>query len=246
MLKRIAGVVLAISLAGLAGCTSPALKRENLALKERVRTLENKQAALIDENEALKAHADQIQAQLAQAKKESDKLTRLVGDLRSEQEKMLQQRRELEKLVQGLSGITVQPRSEGNFIVMESKILFASGKADLNDEAKTTLDRVAGYLLEHPDLQIRVDGHTDGVPIRYSGWQDNYQLAAMRAHSVMRYLVEKGVDPARMYITGFGPNRPLVEPEEPTAPVDENRRVEILLVPEGMRSISEILKGFGQ
>ena len=60
----------------------------------------------------------------------------------------------------------------------------------------------------------------------------------------MRHLVSSGVDPARMYVAGFGPNRPRVEPEPADEAMAANRRVEILLVPRGARSVTEILQGF--
>ena len=91
---------------------------------------------------------------------------------------------------------------------------------------------------------IRVDGHSDGEPIKHSQWKDNYHLSAMRAHAVMQYLASQGVPAQNMYIVGFGPNRPLVEPVEPEAPMPKNRRVEILLVPQAQRSIEQILEQF--
>lgn len=243
MLKRTVAVVVAISLIGLTGCCGQ-LKKQNQSLQTQVIELGDAKEMLLAENETLKAHSETLQVGLVGAKKEARQMAELVGELKGEQDKLLKQRLELEKLVRGLSGITIEPRNEGNFIVMESEILFASGKAELNEDAKASLNRIGDYLQPKSTLQIRVDGHTDAVPIKHSGWQDNYQLAAMRAHAVMAYLVEKGVASERMYVVGFGPNRPLVQPEDPTEPMAENRRVEILLVPEGIRSISEILEGF--
>ncbi len=245
MLKRTVLSVFAVSLVGLVGCTGR-LTRENQGLQDQIAALQQKQDALLRENDVLKAHAAELEGNLTEAQKEASQMSQLASELRSEQAKLQNQRTELEKLVKNLSGITIERRSEGNFIVMESEILFASGKAELNEGAKASLDQIAGYMLEKKDLQIRVDGHTDGVPIKLSGWEDNYHLAAMRAHAVMRYLADKGVSPDRMYIVGFGPNRPLAKPETPTAPMDQNRRVEILLVPQGIRSIGEILEGFKQ
>jgi len=245
MLKRTILCVLAVSLVGSVGCAGQ-LKKKNQALQDQIAALERKEAALLRENDVLKAHAAEVEANLAEARKEARQMSELVDELRGEQQKLQDQRKELEKLVQDLSGITVEPRNEGNFIVMESEILFASGKAELNEAAKGSLDRIAGYLLDKEGLQVRIDGHTDGAPIKFSPWEDNYHLGAMRAHAVMRYLMDRGISAGRMYIVGFGPNRPIVEPESPTDRVAENRRVEILLVPEGIRSISEILEGFGR
>lgn len=243
MLKRAMMVVLGISLIGLAGCCS-GVRKQNTSLQSRLADLQQERDGLISQVDVLKASQKGLEARLAESDRERRRMTELVGELTGEQDKLRQQRQELERLVQDLTGITVERRSEGNFIVMESEILFALGKAELNEDAKASLGRIADYLLDKTGLQIRIDGHTDGVPIRHSPWKDNYHLGAMRAHAVMRYLTDEGLDAERMYIVGFGPNRPVVEPEDPVEPIAENRRVEILLVPDGVRSISEILEGF--
>jgi chemotaxis protein MotB len=153
--------------------------------------------------------------------------------------------------VRKVSGMSIEERPEGNFIVIENSILFESGEIELSDPARQTLSNtVVGYLQdrlrEHPEQQIRIDGHTDGEPISASGWKSNYHLAAMRAHSVMAYLASQGIPTSNMYIVGFGPNSPRVEPPEPTAPVAENRRVEILVAPRRAEGIEERLQEFLQ
>ncbi len=243
MLKRTVATVVGILLIGLTGCCGQ-LKKQNQSLQTQVIDLEEAREMLLADNETLKTHAASLEVGLVEAKKEADQMARLLGELKGEEGKLQRERLELEKLARRIEGFTIEQRPEGNFIVMDSEILFASGKADLKEDAKASLDRIADYLLQKSALEIRVDGHTDAVPIKHSGWQDNYQLAAMRAHAVMAYLGEKGVASERMYVVGFGPNRPLVQPEDPLEPMAENRRVEILLVPEGIRSITEILEGF--
>ena len=245
MLKRAIVVGLAICLAGLAGCAQiKDLERKNANLHAQVQSLQAERDELVAENQALKTDRETLQAALTDARKEARRMSELVGEMKAEQDKLHRQTAELKALLDEFGGIDVEARREGNFIVMQSEILFDSGKVDLNPDAADSLNKVADYLVAHSELPIRIDGHTDGVPIQHSPWKDNYHLAAMRAHAVMRYLMERGVSPERMHIVGFGPNEPRVEPQEPTEPVAANRRVEILLVPEGARSIGEILEGF--
>ncbi|MHC4480060.1 MAG: OmpA/MotB family protein [Planctomycetota bacterium] len=243
MLKRIVLLGLGVCVVGLTGCTAN-LKKENANLRSQLAALEARRDQLAEENRGLRTDLGALQGALTEARTDARRMSGLVDELRGEQEKLQQQTLELKKLLDDFAGISVEARSEGNFIVMESEILFDLGKAELSEAATSSLDRVAEYLLAHNELPLRIDGHTDGVPIVHSPWKDNYHLAAMRAHAVMGYLVGKGVSPDRMYIAGFGPNKPLQEPPEPTAPVPQNRRVEIMLVPTGVRSISEILEGF--
>ncbi|MFO7955768.1 MAG: OmpA family protein [Candidatus Brocadiia bacterium] len=246
MRNRILLLVLAVAFLGLTGCANQAkeLREQKANLQEQLRMCEGERESLLANIDELQAEKQTLQQQLAEAQQEAGQQEELLSQLRAEQARLEEQRAELQSLVKDLSGVEVQSRREGNFIVVENDILFALGKIDLTEEAKGALQEVLQYLLSHPSTKIRIDGHTDGVPIRNAPFEDNYHLSAMRAHSVMTYLVENGMDPARGYICGFGPNRPVVEPEEPTAPVAENRRVEILVMPEGSRSISEILEGF--
>jgi flagellar motor protein MotB len=229
MLKRTMLLGLTVCLIGLTGCTELRdLRKQNASLKAQLNSLQADRDQLADENMALKAERDALQASLRDARAEARRMSQLVGEVRAEQDKLQQQTVELKKLLGNFSGITVEARGEGNFIVMESNVLFDPGKIELNEASTASLDEIAQYLMANPGLPIRIDGHTDGVPITHSEWKDNYHLAAMRAHAVMRYLVDHGVS----------------EPEEPTAEMAANRRVEIMLVPAGVRSISEILEGF--
>jgi len=247
MLKRVVTVALAFMLVGLAGCAELRdLRKQNANLTNQVASLQSEKGRLLEENGALQALRDSLQASLTKVSQEAKQMADLVNELRSREENSRQQALEMRRLLADLEGVQFEQRSEGNFIVLASDILFSPGRDELSPEASAGLDKVADYLLAHPGLQIRIDGHTDGVPISHSPWKDNYHLGGMRALAVMRYLTGKGLDSARAHIVSFGPNRPHIEPEEPTADVAENRRVEILLVPEEMRSIGEMLEAFGQ
>jgi chemotaxis protein MotB len=182
---------------------------------------------------------------LKKAKAKERDLNELLGKLQQAQQEREQQLKELQALVRDMGGMSVQSRPEGDYIVIENTILFDPGKIDLSEKARKTLDStVVAYLKKNADQMVRIDGHTDGVPIQHSAWKDNYHLGAMRAHSVMSYLMSKGIPPERMAIVGYGPNRPLVKPAQPKADTPKNRRVEILIVPKAHKSIEEILDEF--
>ncbi len=237
-------MALVLALAVLTGCAgTKELRNQNANLTRQLRRCEDERDALENTISMLETDRRGLQENLEQARAESQQMSGVVERLQQEQSRLQQERQELQKLVRDLSGFSVETREEGNFIVVENDILFESGEADLADEATQSLASVAEYLKERRGLTIRVDGHTDAVPITHSSWEDNYHLSAMRAHSVMQYLAEQGVNRERMFIVGFGPSKPVVEPDQPSQPIAENRRVEILLVPEGSRSIEEILEG---
>ncbi len=247
MLKKMLVVALAVSLFAITGCPElKTLRQQNKNLQSSLTSAQQELSSTRSELITVTAMRDKYKDQLSLAQTETGRLGGLVKQLQDEQARVEKQRADLAALVKDYigAGVSVEERGEGNFIVMDNDILFDSGKVELKPKAKAALDKVADYLVKNPGVPVRIDGHSDGVPIHVSQWQDNYELSAMRAHSVMKYLVSKGVDPKRMSIDGFGPNRPRVQPPQPDAPVAANRRVEIMLVPKGARSVSDILKDF--
>ena len=241
-------VLTGVIVLSLVGCNGARELRKKLAAREA------KLEECLAERETLKRELESKESQLEQTKDQLEearaKQTEL-SELRNKLEEAAQARKkrveELRSLVENLSGMSGESRDVEDFIVIENKVLFPSGKITLTEDAQKTLENsVVQYLKDHirkyPNQQVRIDGHTDGEPISVSGWEDNYHLAAMRAHSVMSYLASKGVAKENMYIVGFGPNRPRVEPPKPTAAVPENRRVEILMVPEQEQSPRQMLE----
>lgn len=111
------------------------------------------------------------------------------------------------------------------------QVLFDSGKAELRRGAYPVLDKVAQVLQEVPGQPVGVEGHTDDQPIKYSGWASNEALSLARANAVVDYLVQKrGVDPDRLTAIGYGDTRPVAS-NETAAGRQQNRRVEIIILP---------------
>ena len=79
---------------------------------------------------------------------------------------------------------------------------------------------------EYATHDVLVYGHTDDVPIKKSGWKDNFELSAQRALSVVRYIQGRGVNPTRLVAAGCGEHRPVVA-NTSSASRTKNRRVEI-------------------
>ena len=112
------------------------------------------------------------------------------------------------------------------------KILFKSGRADILPAGQAVLEKVARVLVQTDDM-IRVEGHTDNVPISErlkEKYYSNWELSAARAASVVRYFQhgEYKIEPLRMEAVGFAEYRP-VAPNDSDANKQRNRRVEIVL-----------------
>jgi OOP family OmpA-OmpF porin len=123
-----------------------------------------------------------------------------------------------------LAELEAQPVAETmpEVIVLGSDILFAFDKADIREEFKPELDRIAQRLVEDTNLRILVWGHTDTAgPAAY-----NMRLSVRRANAVADYLAAHGVDRSRMTVEGFGETR-LAVPTPDNTPNQANRRVEL-------------------
>jgi chemotaxis protein MotB len=108
-------------------------------------------------------------------------------------------------------------------VEIRNDVLFASGSADLNRNAEEVLTRLAATMRGFGN-PIRVEGHTDDVPIDGGRYRDNWDLSAARAVSVVRVLAENGIDPARLAVLGFGEFRP-IESNQAESGRRANRRV---------------------
>ena len=128
-------------------------------------------------------------------------------------------------------GVTVV----GDRFVFQSEVLFASGSADLGLDGERQLGQLARTLLDisndiPPELNwiLRIDGHTDTVPIAISAFRSNWELSSARAISVVKYLVTQGVPAERLAAAGFGEYQP-IEPGNSAAARSRNRRIELKL-----------------
>ncbi len=126
-------------------------------------------------------------------------------------------------------------RIEGDRFLLQAELLFPSGTADLSDQGKGELQELAAVFKEisagiPDDLQwiLRVDGHTDRVPINTGMYPSNWELSTARAVSVVRFLASQGIPETRMAATGFSKFHP-IDPADSAQAYRKNRRIEIKL-----------------
>lgn len=134
--------------------------------------------------------------------------------------------------------VKVDMTERGLVITFLNEILFDSGKAELRKEAFPVLSHVVDVIKQEAyDRYVGVEGHTDNEPIKHSGWKSNWELSTARAITVLHYLEDGGVDPAKLQATGFGEHRPVAS-NKTKAGRQENRRVEIVIIPRGIDRVS--------
>lgn len=117
------------------------------------------------------------------------------------------------------------------YVSISDKLLFNSGSYVVSQRAKEVLGKVAKVVNDKPELEFMVEGHTDDVPIRKEGIEDNWDLSVKRATSVIRILQNDfGVSPSRMTAAGRSFYMPLAD-NDTKANRAKNRRTRIVVLP---------------
>lgn len=170
-----------------------------------------------------------------------------IAQLKSELSELERAKQELEdRLRREIEGkeAKVEMTDRGLVVTFVSEVLFDSGKAKLRDDSLAKLDKVSGVLnTTVRDLNVGIEGHTDNVPIKYSGWKSNWELSSARAMSVLHYMIEStDMDPARLSGTGYGEYRPIASNDDATGR-QKNRRVEIVILPKVVKEAGSIEAG---
>lgn len=116
-------------------------------------------------------------------------------------------------------------------IEIKEKVMFESGSADILEQSHGLLTEVAGMLKDNPQIELMdIEGHTDSK----GGARMNKKLSTNRAESVVAFLVQAGVEEARLIAKGYGPEKPIADNESEEGR-DQNRRVEFNIVKQGQK-----------
>jgi chemotaxis protein MotB len=127
---------------------------------------------------------------------------------------------------EGQQGLTVERRSQHIILTFPEQIIFDSGQAQLKTAVSPTLEKVAAFIIDHPELSVEVQGHTDDRPIKTGRYPSNWELSADRATQVARTLVQMGANPTKIATKGLGEYHPIQSNTSDDARL-KNRRVEI-------------------
>ncbi len=134
--------------------------------------------------------------------------------------------------------VKLEMKDKGLVITVLTEVLFDSGKDVLRESSYPILDKVAKVLnREALGHQVGIEGHTDNVPIKYSGWKSNWELSSHRALNVLHYMAGKGVSPDRLSAVGYGQYRPVASNDSEEGR-QLNRRVEIVILPRLVKKLN--------
>jgi chemotaxis protein MotB len=162
-----------------------------------------------------------------------------VQDLLRYQQEMIMLEQVKDKLNQylgekGLSAsVTVATEERGLVLRFQESVLFKKSRADLLEGSKEVLQEVTSILKEI-DNPIRIEGHTDDLPINTPRFPSNWELSTARATNVLRFLIQEGLPGQRLSAVGYGEFHPLV-PNTSETNREKNRRVDIVIIRESLR-----------
>jgi chemotaxis protein MotB len=114
-------------------------------------------------------------------------------------------------------------------LVLGERIAFNVGEADLLPDFQPTLKQIAEFISSQKDYNVTVAGHTDDTPINTAQFPSNWELSAIRAVNVAKFMISSGVDPHQISTEGYSAYRP-VQPNTTDQNRHANRRVEITLI----------------
>lgn len=117
-------------------------------------------------------------------------------------------------------------------LVLNTPVLFDSGRAEVKYEIKAVLKHIASVLSMTND-RIIIEGHTDNLPIKSADFRSNWELSARRAVNVIKYFAELGLPSERFIAAGYGEYFPRFSNDTPSLRA-KNRRIEIVLMKEAM------------
>ncbi|MEE2704749.1 MAG: peptidoglycan -binding protein [Pseudomonadota bacterium] len=163
----------------------------------------------------------------------SDLGKRMNRALASKVQELQRYRSEFFARLRNILGSRPGVRIVGDRFVFQSEVLFQSGSAELGTEGKIQLQQLAETLLEiskeipqELNWILRIDGHTDNVPIKTNKFPSNWELSTARAISVVKFIVEQGIPENRLVAAGFGEFQPL-DNNETSLARRKNRRIEL-------------------
>jgi chemotaxis protein MotB len=122
--------------------------------------------------------------------------------------------------------ITAANGEQGVTLEISDAVLFDSARAALRESASSMLIRLAATLQEAGDALVAVEGHTDNRPVQSADFRSNWELAAARAYSVTRFLIDQGLAADRLRAVSYADTRPTADNGTAEGRA-ANRRVEL-------------------
>src|SRR5690606_6296425 len=177
------------------------------------------------ELDQMAAEKERLEIAMADLRQKQQSLVESMKSLEADRARIEREKAIVEDRLQGaLSQVAETRDSARGFILSLPDILFDVDQATLKPEARVVLAKLTGILLILPDLNVRIEGHTDST----GSASYNMRLSQQRADSVFNFLAEQGLSSQRMKAVGYGMERPIAD-NSTREGRQRNRRVEIII-----------------
>ncbi len=217
------------------------LKNDTTRLGKELRDLNRKYASL---RKSSNLTTTQLRKQLNEREKELQRKEQLLADREAVVKRLKEAIARKDNLLKNLLGkvrnalknfdpdeLTVTSKNGKIYVSLAEKLLFKSGRTDVDRKGKKALGKLAEVLNKNQDIDIQIEGHTDSIPITTARFRDNWDLSVLRATSIVRILVKDyDVDPKTVTPAGRGETTPVASNKRKEGRA-KNRRIEIVLSP---------------
>lgn len=211
------------------------LVKKELELNEKEANLIKKE----EETKKLSANVSEIEKSL---KEREEKVKELEALIKQKDESVIKLKETLTNALLGYkeSGLNVTSKDGKVYVSVDEKLLFQSGKVDVDPNGKKALLKLCETLKNNDDFDIMIEGHTDNVPIKTARFEDNWDLSVLRATAITRIMTKEGkIDSKKIIPAGRGEYFPVDAADTKEARA-KNRRIEIILSP-SLKEIMSIL-----
>ncbi len=203
-------------------------------IRDLLKELEQKENLLTAESQRL----SKLQTELNDRTQTIQELEQLIA---TKEAKMNALKNAVSNALKGFEGkgLTVTHKNGKVYVSMENKLLFDSGSWAVGMQGVDAVEKLAQVLIQNPDIEVLIEGHTDNVP--YSGplVLDNWDLSVKRATAIVRILQNKGVKPLQITAAGRSEYLP-IQSNMNSEGKAKNRRIEIILAP-NLDKINQLL-----
>ncbi|MHB8877866.1 MAG: OmpA/MotB family protein [Myxococcaceae bacterium] len=208
-------------------------------LDARIARFEADRVSLVKDRSSLEASVAEMTAALAELQKRKEAADARLAEFRALLAKF--------KGLIDAGKLKVRIVEGRMVVVLNTDVLFPSGSANLSRDGKTAIAEVGSLLASIAERKFQVEGHTDNVPIATAQYPSNWELAASRALTVLKTMVDAGLPAARISAASFGDSKPSGANDSPEGRA-ANRRIEIIIVPDlstlpGFDELNRVEKG---
>ena len=212
--------------------------------RKRLKAEAEEKARLQQEQSQLSASLDEERKRLKAEEEEKARLERAHAAKEEEIRRLTKTQEELSQSLKdeiSKGNIKIQQVRDRLTINMVDRVLFDSGRAVIKPAGVKVLKQVGDVLNKVEDKHIRIEGHTDNVPIStklQDKFKTNWELSTARATTVVRYLIDQGgVQPQALSAAGYADTHPIASNDSEEGR-SSNRRIEIVLYPKDLSQVA--------